>query len=287
MGGISSKKEGKIMVTGYNLHLEKNTSKFQDYIKLGESHLSEQKAKITDCLKNYIINGVADGTRLEKDWFPEIEADIFISHSHADEKLAKGLAGWLHFTFGLNCFIDSCVWGYADKLLDEINDVYSDKQDKPTGGCIYDHKKCNTASKHVNTMLTIALCKMIDKTEVTFLLNTDNAISKYADVYQQATYSPWIYSEIVCTEIVRKKSISEYRDKIYLEHFFEESEFRNDGFAAAYEVSLEHLKEIDMQCLFEWKNLYEKYKVKYSLDSLYKITYEDETRNIPIGVLYS
>lgn len=95
-------------------------------------------------------------------------------------------------------------------------------------------------------MLTIALHKMIDKTEVTFLLNTDNAISKYEEVYQQATYSPWIYSEIV-----RKKSISEYRNKICLEQFSAKS---NDGFAAAYKVSLEHLKEIDMQCLEEWKN---------------------------------
>ena len=135
MGGISGKKEGEIMDTGYNLHIDKNTKKFKDYVKLGECHMS-----------------------------------------------AKGLAGWLHFTFGLNCFIDSCVWGYSDKLLDKINDVYSDKQDKPTGGCIYDHKKCNTASKHVNTMLTIALHKMIDKAEVTFLLNTDNVISKYSDI---------------------------------------------------------------------------------------------------------
>ena len=111
---MNVKKEGKRMVTGYNLHLDKNTSEFQSYIKCGESHLSEQKAKISDCLQNYIINGIADGTRLGKEWFPEIEADIFISHSHADEKLAKGLAGWLHSTFGLNCFIDSCVWGYSD-----------------------------------------------------------------------------------------------------------------------------------------------------------------------------
>lgn len=73
---MNVKKEGKRMVTGYNLHLDKNTSEFQSYIKCGESHLSEQKAKISDCLQNYIINGIADGTRLGKEWFPEIEADI-------------------------------------------------------------------------------------------------------------------------------------------------------------------------------------------------------------------
>ena len=35
-----------------------------------------------------------------------------------------------------------------------------------------------------------------------------------------------------------------------------------------------HLRE-------EWKKSYEKRKVIYSLDSLYKLTYEDETRDIP------
>lgn len=286
MGGNSSKKEGKIMVTGYNLRLDKNTSEFLDYVELGKNHLNTQKAKTTEYLQKYIIDGIADGTHIERDWFPQIDADIFISHSHTDEKLAQGLAGWLNHTFGLNCFIDSCVWGYSDEILEKINDAYSDRQGKPTGGCTYDHKKCNTASKHVNTMLTIALHKMIDKAEVTLLLNTQNSISKYADVYQKATYSPWIYSEIVCTEIVRKKTISEYRDNKILEHYIEKSEFRNDGFSAAYEVSLGHLKEMDMQCLKEWKNSYEKHKVKYALDSLYKITHEEETRNISIDMLY-
>ena len=165
------------MVTGYNLHLDKDITKFQDYVQIGETHLSGQKAKVSENLKKYVIDGIVDGTQIEKDWFPQMEADVFISHSHADEKLAKGLAGWLHSCFGLTCFIDSCVWGYADDLLEMINDEYSDKKNKPSGGCIYDHKKCNTASKHVNTMLTIALYKMIDKSEITILLNSVCSLS--------------------------------------------------------------------------------------------------------------
>lgn len=285
MGRISSKKEGEIMVTGYNLHLDRNASKFQDYIEIGERHLDAQKAHAIRSLKKYVINGMADGTKLEKDWFPEMEADIFISHSHADEKLAKGLAGWLNASFGLHCFIDSCVWGYSDDLLDEINNNYSDRKEQPDGGCIYDYRKGNIASKHVNTMLTIALHKMIDKAEVTILLNTSNSISRYADVYQNATYSPWIYLEIVCTEIVRKKPISEYRKEIFLEHVFEEREVRNDGFSAAYEVSLEHLKDVDLSCLLEWKRLYDNCNIKYPLDYLYKLTHKKETEKIPVNVL--
>lgn len=275
------------MVTGYNLHLSKDTTKFHDYVKIGETHLSEQKAKVSKDIKKYIIDGIADGTQIEKDWFPQMEADIFISHSHTDEELAKGLAGWLYSCFGLTCFIDSCVWGYADELLELINDEYSDKKDKPSGGCVYDHKKCNTASKHVNTMLTIALHKMIDKAEITILLNTNSSIKRYKDVYQESTYSPWIYSEIVCTEIVRKKPISKYRWEPVLEHSFEKSQARDDGFHAVYEVSLDHLESLDMLKLLEWKKLYDDHEVRYPLDYLYKLTYKKETEKIPVNIAWS
>lgn len=269
------------MVTGYNLEIDEYTSEFQDYIKIGEEHLKSQKAKIQNILKSYVIDGVTDGTKLETDWFPQIQADIFISHSHKDEDLAKEIAGWLNSNLGLKCFIDSCVWGDSDKLLDMINNDYSEGRELQSGGYVYDYKKCNTASKHVNNMLTIALYKMIDKAEVTFLLNTNNSISKYKDVYEQATYSPWIYSEIVCTQIVRKKKIAEYRkgNKIWLEHRFE----KNDGLNAAYEVSLEHLKKIDIRDLHIWKENYNSNKVEFALDYLYKMTYE-EAKCIPVEI---
>lgn len=47
---------------------------------------------------------------MQVSWFPQIKADVFISHSHSDEKLAIIFAGWLYNAFGLTAFIDSCVW---------------------------------------------------------------------------------------------------------------------------------------------------------------------------------
>lgn len=276
------------MVAGYNLRVEENIREFKDYIEKGACHLESQKSIACDRLKKYINNGIADGTKIEKDWFPEIEADIFISHSRMDEDLAKGLAGWLNDSFGLKCFIDSCVWGYADDLLKQINDKFSDRVDKPTGEYIYNHIKCNTASKHVNMMLSIALQKMIDKAEITILLNTQNAISCYEDVYEDAAYSPWIYSEIVCTELVRKKPILEYRDiNVCKEQYFEHSEDRNDGYSAAYRVTLDHLKNISIDDLHNWKALYNKEEIPYPIDYLYKLTHKKEAACILTNTLYS
>lgn len=42
------------MVTGYNLHLDKDITKFQDYVQIGETHLSGQKAKVSENLKSML-----------------------------------------------------------------------------------------------------------------------------------------------------------------------------------------------------------------------------------------
>lgn len=264
------------MVTGFNIRLVENRQYFEQYIDIGMEYMQLQKTKVKEKIKEYAIEGIADGTKIQKDWFPQIDADIFISHSHKDEKLAIGLAGWLYETFGLNCFVDSCVWGYADDLLKIINDKYSDKKEWKEGETIYNYQKCITASKHVDTILTIALHKMIDKSEATFLVNTDNSILKYKNIYDNATYSPWIYSEIICTEIVRKKKISEYRDRPFvLEYMEHKNNVEQDGFSAAYDVSLDHLKDIYYEDLLKWKKDFCNSKFDYPLDCLYRFTYKE------------
>lgn len=275
------------MFAGFNLDLSDNSNShtgkiidFDKYKDIGKNHLIQQKRSCEDALKDYIIDGTADGTKLQEDWFPQVNADIFISHSHKDIDLAQGLAGWLNKTFGLNCFIDSNVWGYADTLLEIINSEYSNKRKDKDGGYLYDYKKCNTASKHVNIMLSIALQKMIDKTEATFVLNTESCIKRYEDVYETSTYSPWIYTEIVSTELVRKKSLLEYRRK-GIEFAQEDGKIYNtsDDYSAAYEVSLEHLKEISISTLYDWENRHID-SCKYSLDKLYLITHPEEMKRL-------
>lgn len=204
-----------------------------------------------------------------------IKADIFISHSHQDEKLVLALAGWIYDKFKVKCFIDSCVWGYINDLLEKLNDEYSNKrEDEKNGGVLYSHSKCNIVASHVNMMLNIALQKMIDNTEAIILINTTNSIKidvKNGSLQNYSTYSPWIYSEIICSEIVRKKELSEYRPMEKLEELYH---FYDKKLKIKYDISVNHLNDLDCNDLIEWEKGWKKYKNinKYPLDQLYKIT---------------
>ena len=70
---------------------------------------------------------ILNGNKIQIDWFPQISADIFISHSHDDEDLANAFAGWLYDEFKLTSFIDSNAWGYVDELLTLFNKEYSQR----------------------------------------------------------------------------------------------------------------------------------------------------------------
>lgn len=269
------------MYSGFNLKINAardcgpDSINFLDpgYIKTGETHLGDVSGKVNQELENMVLKGtdIPDGVAIQNDWFPEINADIFISHSHSDRDLANGIAGWINQKFGLRCFIDSNVWGHADKLLKTVNDEHSDRHTGEHGENVYSYRLCNEAANHVNAMLTIALQKMIDRCECILFLNTNQSILPYEKPEDDATYSPWIYSEIVCTQLIRHKELKEYRKEIFHEDqrvLFEASE----GFRPAYSVSLDHLMPLDIGNLMKWEQSYRKATSKkhYPLDYLYQ-----------------
>lgn len=277
------------MFTGYNLKIDKRffdnkPKSFDRYQIIGEQHLSTQVHKYKRNLYEYIIDKeTINGNELQNANFPIVDADIFISHSHNDEQLANALAGWINEEFGLSVFIDSNVWEYSNDLLRDINSEYSNKRVGEKGNFVYDYGACNIASQHVNIMLSVALQKMIDKVECVILLNTDESINIFdrANKKIAETYSPWIYSEIICTQIVRKKPLLYYRKYDILSHSNDSVMFdalRN--LKISYNVSIKHLINLNEDSLINWEKEYKDnirgdYE-KYPLDALYCFTHQDE-----------
>lgn len=176
--------------------------KQKEYKEIGEEILRETKIKTKKALDDYLLPDKSINVEnLEQDWFPQIKADIFLSHSHKDKEKALILAGILKKEFKLTVFIDSSVWGYANDLLREIDKKYS-----LNSSGSYDYDKSTWSAANVHLTLMMALKKMIDKTECLMFLNTPNSIKISESGSKDYTGSPWIYSEI---EIANSLKITE------------------------------------------------------------------------------
>lgn len=281
--------------TGFDLKIDKSffeTQKsfpYEYYATIGKTHLKVQQIKYKQSIKEFIFNDSIDGTKVQNEWFPLIKADVFISHSHKDQELAEALAGWIYekFEHKVSCFIDANVWGFQDELLQQMNDDLSDKEVYPER-TIYNYDSCNKVSQHVNAMLSIALQKMIDKTETVLFLNTENSIQITDGNEMSRTYSPWLYTEIVCSQIIRKKPLIVYRDYgLIHKSMYESAEMKMNLVTAidiSYSVSLQHLISIGYSELSRWEMKYfYSDDEQYPLDILYQITIPDvveETKKI-------
>ena len=251
------------MHRGFNLSLSWYDETYYDK---GLSLYTSNKYKIEKALKSFATaDGSLDGSKLQSNWFPLLDTDIFISHSHSDKKKAIALSGWLSENFGLKTFIDSCIWGYADDLLKIIDDDYCLNK----GGQTYSYEKRNYSTSHVHMMLSTALTMMIDKAECLFFLNTPNSIKTLETINK--TKSPWIYSEIAISQLIRKKKLREYRREIT--KAFSKGGRIDESLIVNYEVFLGHLKEIDEENLEEWRKAYSNVSLheKYPLNIFYEL----------------
>ena len=175
------------------------------YFGIGKNLYDNQKTKIEDSLKDFYLNeDTLNGREMKDKWFPKIEADVFLSHSHKDEKTIIALAGYLYEKFHIKSFIDSTVWGYANDLLRLIDDEHC----KPKGPANYnyDYNSRNYSTSHVHLMLNTALLEVLDGTECVIFVETPNSIQSVEETINKGTYSPWIYSELNLINYLRIKT---------------------------------------------------------------------------------
>jgi hypothetical protein len=251
------------MFAGFNLKVDSPEIMDKEvYLDLGKSIYEKNKISIEKDLEAFIIDGVIDGSALQEEWFPQIKADIFISHSHKDSSITYCLAGWLYKNFKLNAFVDSNVWGFAADLLREIDDKYCKNEGNESKS--YSYEKRNYSTSHVHMMLSVALNKIIDKTECLFFLNTPESVS-IKDTVQNTTFSPWIYAELFTSEVIRKQKLSRYR-KDYME---KKAMFESAELIIRYNISTEHLIALNENDLLKWKSHGSSTTGSDSLDQLY------------------
>lgn len=225
---------------------------------------------------------ILDAKQIMKEYFPQYNRfDIFLSHSHNDIDLALTIAGILKKEFHLNVFVDSIVWRNCTDLLRSIDKIYCRRKDG-----LYDYNKRNYSTSHVYLILMNSLNMMIDECEALFFLNTPNSISlkdNLNNIYDlDKTLSPWIFSELQTSEIIRKKVperllsketrlFSENKNLIPINESYQ--------FWIEYEAKLDHLTEMSQDDFFKW--IYSDYdNPNKALDGLYEIYPLEKHSNI-------
>jgi hypothetical protein len=229
---------------------------------------NETSLQVRESLEAFLEGGKLDATSLMGHWFPNMQADVFISHSHADKRLVLIFAAWLSATFGIKSFIDSSVWGNADHLLKQIDDVHCLNPD----GATYSYERRNKSTGHVHMMLATALAKVIDKIECVVFVNTPNAITPEQSVNK--TRSPWIFYKLAMVGLIRRRPTEEHRPLI------KEAQFSTKGaldeILIQYDADLTALSELDEGDLNNWQQQWKSKIVKprYPLDLLYDLVAE-------------
>lgn len=244
-----------------------NDNDWNDLVIIGRSDF-EKRQELVECdLKKFTNpDGSLQAEEIINSWFPSMNADIFVSHSHKDEDLVLGLAGWLKKNFGLTTFIDSVVWGYSDTLLKIIDNKYC----KNKGSSTYNYEKRNRSTSHVHMMLSTALMQMIDRCEMFLFIETHNSF-ELLEYFNSSgeTESPWIYSELSLASKLREnkpKRIQEITEARNLD-------FSMESLRIKYPVPADDFRFIPLTFdnLIEWKSIgVESYK-SGNLDKLYNM----------------
>ena len=208
------------------------------------SIFAKQFDVVNEKLKHLLSRNEIDGSAIQDLWFPEIKADIFISHSHQDKDMdaAIFLQSWLKTKFNLTAFIDSTVWYFADDLLKELDLLFCWQSKLKT----YNYERRNKTTTHVHMMLATALTKMVDACECVFFLNTPQSISIKKGV-KEITYSPWIYYELSALKTIRKRP----QEGLVRKNLSEQTE-KNASLPIYYPVNIKELPCLNVANLCIW-----------------------------------
>lgn len=290
------------MYKGFNLKLRNELSatnhmydsinnSYEDGRILNENNKSRIHSELDKFLRD---DNKLNGTSIKETWFPQVKADVFISHSHKDEMQAIALAGWLNINFGLNCFIDSLVWDYAPNLIDQFNNTYNTIAKNPPSRT-YGYQTAKYISNHIDLMLSTALNNMIDHCEALIFLNTPFSTGKVIennkiDISKVETESPWIYSELETSRIVREK-LDRPRSKMIIKSFNRGGAISMESLnesslpAIVYDADIKHLFKMTKENLEEWKRIYKNrnsiglFSSQHPLDTLYDLMKIEDTHN--------
>ncbi|WP_284281078.1 hypothetical protein [Proteus mirabilis] len=247
--------------------------------------------KTSDSIQRAIyetVHGEISSEKLIHFLFPkEKKPHIFISHSSKDANLAIKFANKIYKDAGIVSFIDSQIWSHIELAINEMHKDYCQIPDSKS----YSYAKSNILLSNLYSLLSIALMDVMDSSDsVIFIKSQNSTLDKIInnDAWNtgedlsssEATYSPWIYSEINYANKLRKKyhedrvlSISE---SIKKSASFGLEPKANDAMPKfRHPIDISNFDEITLEALFCVNSHFKKTNTAIeNLDLLYKYVFE-------------
>ncbi|WQZ12462.1 toll/interleukin-1 receptor domain-containing protein [Helicobacter pylori] len=195
--------------------------------------INEATKKIYELIKNakHSNDGIVlNHNKIKEAFFspfkPQLKnAQVFLSHSHADKNEALKVKGYLEEYLDAECvFIDSLFWDYKDDVLNKLAE-YAE----------YDDNDISVIEYAFTLILRESLECMIKKCPYFVFLQSKNSVSLNQGL-SQITYSAWIYEELKIAHSISNKN----RSTIVME-----------SFQVSHNISpfLEHLETITLRKL--------------------------------------
>jgi len=241
-----------------------------------------QKDAAQRVIQEKILSGrwVIDGAGTESEWFPQLKKHVFISHSHKDEDAALFIAGLLKDRLGIDAFVDSAAWGCYRKLAACL--YAAAKRGYPSITSQQDAQLEMSATEHAHCMLSKSLIQMMDRCECLIFLDTPASVGlRNIDTAECSTFSPWIYTEIEASRVLRRYRYPRSMLKAANEGLRSFARGEEARVQVVYPLNLEHLDKLSPRMLIQWAaNAQEimgrladdQYRPYLLLDELYRIS---------------
>ncbi len=165
--------------------------------------INEATKKIYELIKNakHSNDGIVlNHNKIKEAFFspfkPQLKnAQVFLSHSHADKNEALKVKGYLEEDLDAECvFIDSLFWDYKDDVLNKLAE-YAE----------YDDNDISVIEDAFTLILRESLECMIKKCPYFVFLQSKNSVSLNQDLLG-ITYSAWIYEELRIAHSISSES---------------------------------------------------------------------------------
>ncbi|WQZ48447.1 toll/interleukin-1 receptor domain-containing protein [Helicobacter pylori] len=129
------------------------------------------------------------------------DAQVFLSHSHADKNKALKVKNYLESETNHRVFIDSLFWDYKNNVLKEMKKHHID---------------VSKIEDAFTLILRESLQDMIEKCPYFVFLQSNNSASNQG--LSRTTYSAWVYKELKIAHSIRESRLTPMMESMQVFH---------------------------------------------------------------------